>query len=101
MDSTLNSTLAQVSLKLSVDRELVEAIYDSYWAYFREQVSKEYYPYIPLDERKKAFVNINLPYIGKLFVSENKLYKYDRQNYYYKNAKLKKNKTNRLSGTSD
>ena len=101
MDSTLNSTLAQVSRKLSVDKKLVEAIYDSYWEFFRNQISQVYYPSIVKKERKQHFISINLPYLGKLFVSERKLLKYDKQQHFYQNVKRKKNKTKRESGSGD
>lgn len=95
MDNTLNLILAQVSRKLSVDKKLVEKIYDSYWAFFRDSISQQYYPSIPYEERKEYFVNINLPYIGKLFVSERKINNYFKQHYHYKYVKCKEDKTDR------
>lgn len=53
------------------------------------------------EEFRKATTNFNIPYIGKLYVSYDKIEKYKRQLKNYQNVRTKKDQACRQSGTGD
>lgn len=101
MNSTLNLALRQTARYFSVSPKLVEEIYRSYWKFIKETVSSKSLKEISDEEFDSSNLNINLPYLGKLYADKEKLNKYRRQLNYYKNVKIKEDKTNRQSGISN
>lgn len=101
MNSTLNLALRQTARYFSVSPKLVEEIYRSYWKFIKETVSSKSLKEISDEEFDSSNMNINLPYLGKLYADKEKLNKYRRQLNYYRNVKIKEDKTNRQSGISN
>lgn len=101
MNNTLNLAIEQVARNLCVDKKLVEAVYKSYWRFIKEHVASYSLRDMSQEEFKVTDTNFNIPYIGKLYVRENKLEKYNNQLKYYQNVKAKKIKTCGKSGVSD
>ena len=101
MNSTLNLALKKVARNLSVDQKLVESVYKSYWFFIKEHISSLPLRELSKEEYNSTVSNINLPYLGKLYVDYNKLEKYHKERNLYKNVKAKENKANGLSGSCD
>lgn len=101
MNSTLNLALRQTARYFSISSKLVEEIYRSYWKFIKETVSSKSLKEISDEEFDSSNLNINLPYLGKLYADKEKLNKYRRQLNYYRNVKIKEDKTNRQSGISN
>lgn len=101
MNSTLNLALRQTARYFSVSPKLVEEIYKSYWKFIKETVSSKSLKEISDEEFDSSNLNINLPYLGKLYADKEKLNKYRRQLKYYQDVKIKENKANRQSGISN
>ena len=66
----------------------------SYWKFIRETVSSKPIKEISEEEFDSSNMNINLPYLGKLYADKNKLHNYKKQLNYYRNVKCKENKAN-------
>ena len=101
MNNTLNLALRRTSRELSVDLKIVEAVYRSYWGFIKHTIES-----IPIKEMTKEELasvdhNFNIPYIGKLYVDDEKIDKYHRRLKFLQDVKTKKNKADRLSSVSD
>ena len=101
MNNTLNLAIKKVARNLSVDQKLVEAVYKSYWYFIKNHITG-----IPLrdlteEEYDSTVSNINLPFLGKLYVDYNKLEKYHKERKLYRDVKSKENKANGLPGSCD
>ena len=101
MNNTLNLALRKVARELCVDQKLVEQVYKSYWYFIKEHISS-----LPLrDLSREAYdstiSNVNLPFLGKLYVDYNKLAKYHEGRKLYRDVKTEENKADRLSSVSD
>ena len=101
MNNTLNLALRKVARNLSVDQKLVEQVYKSYWHFIKEHISSLPLRDLSQEEYDSTISNINLPFLGKLYVNYGKLAKYQEQRKLYKDVKAEENKANRLSSTSD
>ena len=101
MNNTLNLAIKKVARNLSVDQKLVEQVYKSYWFFIKEHISSLPLRDLSQEEYDSTVSNINLPFIGKLYVDYNKLAKYHEERKLYKDVKAEENKANRLSSTSD
>ena len=101
MNNSLNLALRKASRNLCVDLKQVEAVYKSYWWFVRNHIESLPLREISEEEFASTVTNFNIPYIGKLYTSYDKIQKYKNQLKYYKDVKLKKNKATRLSGVSD
>lgn len=101
MNNTLNLALRKVARNLSVDQKLVEQVYKSYWCFIKEHISSLPLRDLSQEEYDSTISNINLPFLGKLYVNYGKLAKYQEQRKLYKDVKAEENKANRLSSTSD
>ena len=101
MNNSLNLALRKVARNLSVDQKLVEQVYKSYWFFIKEHVSSLPLRDLSQEEYDSTISNINLPFLGKLYVNYGKLAKYQEQRKLYKDVKAEENKANRLSSTSD
>lgn len=101
MNSTLNSALRKTARYFSISPQLVEDIYKSYWKFIKETVSQKSFKEMTDEEFDSSNMNINLPYLGKLYADKEKLIKYRKQLKYYRDVKIKKNNANRQSGVSD
>lgn len=101
MNSTLNLALKKVARNLSVDQKLVESVYKSYWFFIKEHISSLPLRELSKEEYNSTVSNINLPYLGKLYVDYNKLEKYHKERNLYKDVKAEENKANGLSGSCD
>ena len=75
MNNTLNLAIRKVSRKLSVDQKLVEQVYKSYWMFIKEHISSLPLRELSQEEYDSTVSNVNLPYLGKLYVDYNKLRK--------------------------
>ena len=100
-NSVLNSALKLTARKLSVDYKVVEAVYRSYWKFVKNTVDTKSFKGISKDEFDTLTTNFNIPYIGKLYASYDKIQKHNNQIKYCQDVKAKKNQANRLSGTGD
>lgn len=100
-NNLLNSALRQAAKNLSTDYKLVETVYRSYWGFIREYIESLSIKKMTEEESEKTTTNINIPYIGKLYVDYGKIENYKWKLKKYEDAKIKKNKANRLSGTGD
>lgn len=101
MNNTLNLALRKVARNLSVDYKLVEQVYKSYWFFIKEHVSSLPLRDLSQEEYDSTISNINLPFLGKLYVDYNKLAKYQEQRKLYRDVKAEESEANRLSGVSD
>ena len=101
MNNTLNLAIKKVSRNLSVDQKLVEAVYKSYWLFIKEHISSLPLRDLTQEEYESTVSNINLPYLGKLYVDYNKLAKYHEERKLYKDVKAKESEANRLPSVSD
>ena len=101
MNNTLNLALRKVARNLSVDQKLVEAVYKSYWYFIKEYISSLPLRDLTEEEYDSTVSNINLPFLGKLYVDYNKLAKYHKQRKLYRDVKDKESEADRLSGIGD
>ena len=101
MNNTLNLALRKVARNLSVDYKLVEQVYKSYWFFIKEHISSLPLRDLSQEEYDSTISNINLPFLGKLYVDYNKLAKYQEQRKLYRDVKAEESEANRLSSTSD
>ena len=101
MNNTLNLALRKVARELSVDQKLVEQVYKSYWSFIKEHITSLPLRDLSQEEYDSTVSNVNLPFLGKLYVDYNKLAKYHKERKLYRDAKAKKNKANGLSGIGD
>lgn len=94
--------LTKASRKLSVDLKLVEAVYRSYWLFIKTQITSMPLKDISEEEFDSLDTNINIPYLGKLYVEYEKIEKYRRHlKYIEEHVKAKENKADRLPSASD
>jgi hypothetical protein len=101
MHNTINLAINKVARNLSVDRKLVEQVYKSYWLFIKEHISSLPLRELSREEYDSTVSNINLPFLGKLYVDYNKLEKYHKERKLYRDVKSKENKANGLSGSCD
>ena len=101
MNNTLNLALKKVARDLSVDQKLVEQVYKSYWLFIKEHISSLPLRDLSQEEYDSTVSNVNLPFLGKLYVDYNRLAKYHKERELYKDVKTKESKANRLSSISD
>lgn len=101
MNSILDLAYRKTARYFSLDPKFVEDVYKSYWKFIRETVSSKPIKEISEEEFDSSNMNINLPYLGKLYADKNKLHNYKKQLNYYQNVKIKKNKADRQSNTGD
>ena len=95
-NNSLNLALQQTSRKLSVNQMIVKAVYKSYWKFIKEHISSLSIDTMNEEELASTVTNFNIPYIGKLYVSYDKVQRHRNQlNYYKTNVRAKRNKTNR------
>jgi hypothetical protein len=74
-----------------VDYKLVEQVYRSYWKFIKETISEQpYLENVTEEEFNSITTNFNIPYIGKLYTSYNKIQKYNKKLNYYKDVRNKK-----------
>ena len=101
MNNTLNLAIKKVARNLSVDQKLVEQVYKSYWFFIKEHISSLPLRDLSQEEYDSTVSNINLPFLGKLYVDYNKLEKYHKERKLYRDVKSKENKANGLSSSCD
>ena len=101
MNNTLNLAIKKVARNLSVDQKLVEQVYKSYWFFIKEHISSLPLRDLSQEEYDSTVSNINLPFLGKLYVDYNKLAKYHEKRKLYRDVKTEESKASRLSGVSD
>ena len=102
MNSALNSAITNVSRELGINREIVETVYRSYWGFIRNHLDNLELKSLSSDEFDNTDTNFNIPFIGKLYTTYDKIAKYQRRLNYYKNyVKDKKDTANRQSSASD
>ena len=101
MNNTLNLAIKKVARNLSVDQKLVESVYKSYWYFIKEHISSLPLRELNKEEYDSTVSNINLPFLGKLYVDYNKLEKYHKERKLYRDVKSKENKANGLPDSCD
>ena len=101
MNNTLNLAIKKVARNLSVDQKIVESVYKSYWFFIKEHISSLPLRELSKEEYDSTVSNINLPFLGKLYVDYNKLAKYHKERKLYRDVKTEESEANRLSGISD
>ena len=101
MNNVLNLAIKKVSRNLNIDQKIVEQVYKSYWLYIKEHISSLPLRDLSCEEYNSTVSNINLPFLGKLYVDYNKLAKYHEQRKLYRDVKTEESKASRLSGVSD
>ncbi len=101
MNNTLNLALRKAARNLSVDQKLVEVVYKSYWQFIKNHIASLPLRTMEREEFDSTVANFNLPYLGKLYASYDKVEKYKRQLKFYQNVKAEKDKASRQSGSCD
>ena len=101
MNNTLNLALRKAARNLNIDNRIVEQVYKSYWNFIKNHISNLPLRELTKEEFDSTVSNFNLPSIGKLYADYNKIERYRRQLKFYQDVKIKKNKTNRKSGSCD
>jgi len=71
--NVLNSVIEHTSRKLGIDKNTVDLIYRSYWKFIREQLTQQPFKGKKEEEVVNIAPNINIPYIGKIYVNVNKI----------------------------
>ena len=73
-------------------------MYKSYWKFFKEHISD--IDLKSVEDLSSVDTNLNIPYLGKLYVSNVKIKKYQYKKV-SENVRVKESEANRLSGISD
>lgn len=86
MNNILNWAADKAATKLGISKEDARLIYKSYWKFIREKITEK-----DISNADKDFnpVNVNLPYIGKLYTGYDNILRYNKKIKYY-NVKVKK-----------
>lgn len=91
---TYNEIITQVSARLDLPKGLVDKIYRGYWRAIREHISS-----LPLkedltdEEFMKLQPNVNIPSIGKLYVTLDRYHRMKKSFEYIKQLKQDKDVT--------
>lgn len=101
MNSTLDSAFRKTARCFSISPKQVEEIYSSYWKFIKDVVSRESFKEMTEEEFDASNLNVNIPYLGKLYADKEKLNKYKRQLKFYRDVKCKENKANGKQGSGD
>lgn len=101
MSSTLDSAYRKTAMSFNVDPKLVETVYVSYWKFIKEIVSAKGFKEITDEEFDSSTLNVNIPYLGKLYADKEKLERYRRQLNYYRHVKIKEDKADRQPSVGD
>lgn len=101
MSSILDWATGQIAKELNISPALSQLIYKSYWKFIRSSISDLELDNITEGDFKKLTTNFNIPYIGKLYTSYDKIQKYNRRIKYLENVKVKRDKTDVQSGSGD
>lgn len=101
MSSILDWATGQAAKELNISPALSQLIYKSYWKFIRSSISNLELDNITEEDFKKLTTNFNIPYIGKLYTSYDKIQKYNRRIKYLENVKVKRDKTDVQSGSGD
>lgn len=84
-----------LSTELGLPKNVILNTYKSYWNYIKNTISKIDFDSINSEqEYNKVKVNFNIPNLGKLGCSYDRMIKIKQQNKYKDEAKYKKDKTN-------
>lgn len=87
---------------MSIKPELALLIYKSYWKFIKDTIHGLDLENMSEEDFKDTATNFNIPRIGKLHTSYEKVQKYNRKiKYLNQNAKDKGNKADVQSGTGD
>lgn len=78
MPTELDLAVIQVSRKLSIPRNLVKQIYKSYWQFMKTYLSELSLEDISESDSSPT-TNFNIPYIGKLYTTEERVKKKKEQ----------------------
>lgn len=78
MPTELDLAVIQVSRKLSIPRNLVKQIYKSYWQFMKTYLSELSLEDINESDSSPA-TNFNIPYIGKLYTTKERVKKKKEQ----------------------
>jgi hypothetical protein len=87
-----------VSRKLSVPRNVVKAVYKSYWQFIRDYISG--LSLEDLDSWGSQATNFNLPCLGKLYTTKDKIKRKNNKLNLKQDVENKINQTDRQSDTS-
>lgn len=101
MSSILDWATGQIAKELNISPALSQLIYKSYWKFIRSSISDLELDNITEEDFKKPTTNFNIPYIGKLYTSYDKIQKYNRRIKYLENVKVKRDKADVQSGSGD
>lgn len=101
MNSTLDSAFRKTARCFNISPQLVETIYSSYWKFIRDVVSQKPLKEIDGEEFDSSTMNVNIPYLGKLYADKDKFNRYKRQLKFYRDVKCKENKANGKQGSCD
>ena len=101
MSNILDWATGQVAKELNISPALSQLIYKSYWKFIRSSISDLELDNITEEDFKKLTTNFNIPYIGKLYTSYDKIQKYNRRIKYLENVKVKRDKADVQSDSGD
>lgn len=91
----MQKIINELSLELGIPKMVILNTYKAYWRYIKDSISKIDFNQINSEqEYNKAKVNFNIPNLGKLGCTYNRLLRIKQQNKYKDEAKHKKDKAN-------
>lgn len=101
MNSVLKSAFKKASVKLGIPYTTVELIYSCYWKFIKSTLSALDIEHFTEEDFKRAATNFNIPYIGKLHTSYDKVEKDKRKKEYKDHVRVKKDQACIQSGSGD
>ena len=90
-DKLFQSIIEQVSTKHNLPKEVVLVAYRSYWEFIKQTIQELNFKDITEEEFNNMRTNFNIPSIGKLYVTWDKLINVQKRREYLQ--KIKGNKT--------
>lgn len=91
----MQKIINDLSLETGLPKNVILNTYKAYWKYIKDTISKIDFDKINSEqEYNKARTNFNIPNLGKLGCSYDRVIRIKQQNKYKDEAKHKKDKTN-------
>lgn len=90
-DKLFQRVIKDVSKKLNLPQEVITVAYRSYWEFIREEIQKLELKYdITEEEFNQLRTNFNIPSIGKLYLTWDKLVNVKKRRIYIEKIKREK-----------
>lgn len=101
MNSVLKSAFKKVSVKLGIPYTTVKLVYSCYWKFIKSILSALDIEHFTEEDFRNAATNFNIPYIGKLHTSYEKVEKDKRKKEYKDHVRVKKDQACIQPGSGD